>query len=60
MSNSESAIIIAVMGVTGAGKSTLISMLMGEGSEAAPVVGHGLESGELCLYHSPSNMRLDD
>lgn len=43
---SEDDIIIAVMGVTGAGKSTLISTLIGETCEAVPVVGHGLKSGQ--------------
>ncbi|KAJ0116799.1 hypothetical protein J7T55_009950 [Diaporthe amygdali] len=40
----EGDIIMAVMGVTGAGKSTLISKLIGDDSGAVPVVGHGLQS----------------
>lgn len=40
MSSSKEDIIIAVMGVTGAGKSTFVSLLSGEDIE----IGHGLQS----------------
>lgn len=40
VSSSKEDIIIAVMGVTGAGKSTFVSLLSGEHIE----IGHGLQS----------------
>ena len=40
-------IIIAVMGVTGAGKSTFISLL----SDAEIKIGHGLQSRKHSIHH---------
>lgn len=36
--------LIAIMGVTGSGKSQFLRLIMGENGIEGPTVGHGLES----------------
>lgn len=48
------------MGVTGAGKSTFISTLLGEGHGAVPTVGHGLNAGKIASQPFHHFVRIED